>query len=130
LASRGVPVFRARVVPDAATLAGSRGKRVLAFAGIGDPGRFFRTLRDHGIAVAAERTFPDHHRFTRDEIARLRDEAARDGLAPVTTEKDFSRIGGDDFAALRDAITALPVTLRFDDEARLRALVRGVVVKV
>ncbi len=123
LAARGVPVLRARVVPDAATVAALRDKRVLAFAGIGDPGRFIRTLRDHGIAVAAERTFPDHHRFTRDEIARLYDEASRAGLALVTTEKDFSRLGAGDFAALRDGVTALPVTLRFDDEARLRDLI-------
>lgn len=125
LAARGVPMLRARVAPDAATLAALRGKRVLAFAGIGDPGRFFRTLRENGIDVAAERTFPDHHRFTPDEIARLRDEAARAHLAPVTTEKDFARLGDDDFAALRDGITALPVTLRFDDAARLRELVQA-----
>jgi len=123
LAARGVPVFHARVTPDDRTLAALRDKRVLAFAGIGDPGRFFDTLRAHGIEVAAERTFPDHHRFTKDELWALRGEAARDGLALVTTEKDFARLAGGDLASLAKGITPLPVTLRFDDEARMRDLI-------
>jgi len=122
LAARGVPVFHARVTPDAETVAALRGKRVLAFAGIGDPDRFFDTLRAHGIEVAAPRTFPDHHRFTKDELWALRAEAKRDGFALVTTEKDFARLSGD-LASLKDGITPLPVSLRFDDEARLRDLI-------
>ncbi|MBN8962566.1 MAG: tetraacyldisaccharide 4'-kinase [Rhizobiales bacterium] len=123
LAARGVPVFHAHVTPDAEVVATLRGQRVLAFAGIGDPGRFFDTLRAHGIEVAAERTFPDHHRFTKDEVWALRAEAARDGLALVTTEKDFARLSGGDLASLAEGITPLPVTLRFDDGARLRELI-------
>ena len=123
LAARGAPVFHARVTPDAKTVAALVGKRVLAFAGIGDPGRFFDTLRAQGIEVAAERTFPDHHRFTKDEISALRAAAARDGLALVTTEKDFARLCGGDLAPLAEGITPLPVALRFDDEARLRELI-------
>jgi tetraacyldisaccharide 4'-kinase len=122
LAAREVPVFHARVTPDADTVAMLRDKRVLAFAAIGDPGRFFDTLRAHSIEVAAERRFPDHHRFTKDELWALRTEATRDGLALVTTEKDFARFSGD-LASLKDGITPLPVTLRFDDEARLRELI-------
>ena len=122
LAARGVPALHARVVPDDDALAALRGKRVLAFAGIGDPGRFFSTLRANGIAIAAQRTFPDHHRFTKDEISALRDEAARQGLALVTTEKDFARLSGQ-LAPLKDGIVPLPVSLRFDDEARLRELI-------
>lgn len=122
LAARDVPVFHGRVTPDADAVATLREKRVLAFAGIGDPERFFDTLRAHGIAVTTERRFPDHHRFTREEISALRDEAARGGLALVTTEKDFARLSGE-LASLRDGVTPLPVTLRLDDEARLRALI-------
>jgi tetraacyldisaccharide 4'-kinase len=123
LAAREVPVFHARVTPDADTVAMLRDKRVLAFAAIGDPGRFFDTLRAHSIEVAAERRFPDHHRFTKDELWALRTEATRDGLALVTTEKDFARFSGGDLAPLSEGITPLPVTLRFDDEARLRELI-------
>ena len=71
-----------------------RGKRVLAFAGIGDPGRFFRTLRASGVEVVRERAFADHHPFSQGEIEALIAEAKRDALTLVTTEKDLARLRG------------------------------------
>ena len=69
-----------------------RGQRVLAFAGIGDPARFFRTLRDNGVEVASQRAFADHHPFRRGEIESLVAEAKRQALMLVTTEKDLARL--------------------------------------
>jgi tetraacyldisaccharide 4'-kinase len=124
IAARAKPVLSARLVPDAASLARIVGKRVLAFAGIGDPKRFFRTLRGAGIDVARERVFADHHAFSREEIEALIAEAARDGLTLVTTEKDIARLRGVEaiVASLRD-IAAFAVTLAFDDAASLRKFV-------
>jgi len=96
---------------------------VFAFAGIGDPQRFFRTLRSSGIKVARERAFADHHPFTPDEIAALITEAKRDGLTLVTTEKDLARLrAGADLPPAAHAIVAFPVTLQFDDPAALQSL--------
>ena len=124
LAARDKPVLRAHLVPDAECVAGLSGRRVLAFAGIGDPDRFFRTLRDCNIDVVATRAFPDHHRFSQPDMDRLLAEAAREGLALVTTEKDLARLRGagglPDWA--RD-IVALRVKLEFDDRALLRKMV-------
>lgn len=113
------PVIRAQFVPDAAVVAALRGKPVLAFAGIGDPQRFFATLRASGITVAAARAFADHHRFTTGEIAQLVEDARRDASTLVTTEKDFVRLQGLDGVNL-SSIRPFPVTLAFDDDARLR----------
>ena len=96
---RALPVFRARLAPDPAFIASLAGKRVLAFAGIGDPEKFFATLRAAGVAVAATRSFDDHHRYTRADAQALCAEAERSGLVLVTTEKDLARMQGDDDAA-------------------------------
>jgi tetraacyldisaccharide 4'-kinase len=71
IAAQGKPVLRAQLVPDEATVASLRGKRVLAFAGIGDPARFFNTLQRSGIEVVRERAFADHHAFSKAEIESL-----------------------------------------------------------
>lgn len=124
VAARGAPVWRAHLVPDEAALARLRGRRVLAFAGIGDPQRFVATLRAGGVDVAATRAFPDHHRFSHDEIARLVAEARAGGLLAVTTEKDMARLSSDPrLATDAGSIATLPVKLIFGDTTpSLRAL--------
>ena len=117
---RGGLVLRASFVPSEDAVARLRGQRVLAFAGIGDPARFFATLRAQGIEVASQRTFADHHPFTTDDIDALAREARVDALTLVTTEKDFARIEGNPALAAHAAeIVPFPVTLRVDDEGAL-----------
>lgn len=71
-----------------------RGKRVLAFAAIGNPDKFFDSLRTTGAKITAERGFGDHHEFTEEEAADLIDLAAKDQLELVTTSKDMARLKG------------------------------------
>jgi tetraacyldisaccharide 4'-kinase len=120
---RHLPVFRASLQGDKQFIAALGPGRVLAFAGIGDPEKFFATLAEAGVAVAATRSFPDHHRYTRAEAEALCDDADRDGLALVTTEKDLARLAGDDaMTKLAAHAHALPVTLAFEDEDRFKSL--------
>ena len=124
IAAQGKPVLRAHLRPDDAQVSSLRDKRVLAFAGIGDPQRFFKTLQASGIDVVRQRAFADHHAFSKAEIESLVAEATRDALTLVTTEKDFVRLRNGD--ALPDSakhITPFAVTLEFDDAARLRKFV-------
>jgi len=115
------PVLSAQIAPDPACVARLAGQRVLAFAGIGDPGRFFRTLRAAGIDVVRERTFPDHHPFSTADVDTLIADAKREGLTLVTTEKDLARLRQrGELPAWADQIVPLQVTLEFEDVARLR----------
>ncbi|QQO24151.1 tetraacyldisaccharide 4'-kinase [Bradyrhizobium diazoefficiens] len=121
LAKRDKPELRARLKPDAASLAQLLGKRVFAFAGIGDPARFFRSLRASGIDVVRTRPFDDHHMFTQDEIAALAGDARREQLTLVTTEKDLARLHGSEHVP--GNIVPFAVQLEFDEPAKLRQLI-------
>jgi tetraacyldisaccharide 4'-kinase len=124
ITAQGKPVLRAHLKPDEAMVAQLRGKRVLAFAGIGDPTRFFNTLRASGIDVAEQRAFADHHAYSQAEIESLIADAKRDGLTLVTTEKDLARLQhGASLPHWAREIVAFGVTLEFDDAALLRKFV-------
>jgi tetraacyldisaccharide 4'-kinase len=124
IAAQGRPVLSAHLRADDASVASLRGKRVLAFAGIGDPTRFFRTLRASGVAVVAERAFADHHPFSNSEIETLIQDAKRDALTLVTTEKDLARLRtAEGLPCWAKDIVPFAVTLEFEDAAQLRAFV-------
>jgi tetraacyldisaccharide 4'-kinase len=123
-AAHGLPVLHGRLVPDAATVTALAGRKVLAFAGIGDPDKFFATATEAGIAVAQRRAFPDHYRFTAEDAAALIMQAEHSGLALLTTEKDHARMAGELLlAALAARAHVLPVNLAVDEAEKLRALV-------
>ena len=124
VAARGKPVLSAHLKPHDGSVASLRGKRALAFAGIGDPARFFRTLRGSGIEVVGERAFADHHPFSKGEIETLIAEAKRDGLTLVTTEKDLARLRkADGLPGWAKDIAPFAVTLEFDSAQQLRKFV-------
>jgi tetraacyldisaccharide 4'-kinase len=105
--SAGRGAFEMRLAPDGfrrvcgtgqdVPLAALRGRRLHAVAGIGNPGRFFATLRLLGLEFAPH-AFPDHHAWR----ARDLDFAACDFV--LMTEKDAVKcraFGRDDLVALR-----------------------------
>ena len=48
-----------------------RGKRVLAFCAIGSPHSFYATLTSLGVTIVAERSWPDHHAYSADDVQQL-----------------------------------------------------------
>ncbi|CCG41726.1 tetraacyldisaccharide 4'-kinase [Magnetospirillum molischianum] len=116
-ARANLPVLEARLVPstDAPDL---NGRRVVAFAGIGLPEKFFATLRGIGATIVTAHPFPDHHPYARAEIEALLAEAEAMDAQAVTTAKDRVRLPSD----LRERVMALPVELEWRDPARLTPL--------
>ncbi len=102
--------LRARLcpAPDAPDL---RDRRVVAFAGIARPQKFFRSLADAGALLIAHHPFADHHRYRRREVETLLAEAASTDALCVTTAKDQVRLPAD----LRTLITISPVTVSWRD---------------
>jgi tetraacyldisaccharide 4'-kinase len=123
-ASRNKPVFRGRLEADKIAAASLGGRRLLAFAGIGFPEKFFATLEECGAIVVRRKRFSDHHPYSSEEIRALVAEAEAEGLAAITTEKDFARISGlAGIDSSRRAIAALPVRLLLSDEDAVRAMI-------
>jgi tetraacyldisaccharide 4'-kinase len=114
----GLPLLAARLRPDP-PLNGLAGQQVVAFAGIGDPEKFFRTLEETGCSIVARHAFPDHHPYTEREVAAILDEARRSAAVPVTTAKDARRLPDH----LRNWVNVLPVGLQWGDEAAVDRVV-------
>jgi tetraacyldisaccharide 4'-kinase len=91
-AVRHATLFRVKTTFEALSLAREADRRVVAFAGIARPDRFFNALQSLGYEIARELRFPDHHWYSAGDIARIQ-AAARDANASliVTTEKDAVR---------------------------------------
>jgi tetraacyldisaccharide 4'-kinase len=117
-ARAGKRLFAALLVADPAAAAGLAGRRIVAFAGIGRPDKFFATLAEIGAEIVARYAFADHHLYAADEIAGLRRLAEEHDALIVTTEKDAVRIAEGE----RRALVILPVALMFDDAAAAAAL--------
>lgn len=124
--SKNLPLFHGRLVPDQKSLAALESLKVLAFAGIGNPEKFFATLAEAQIDVQARQPFPDHYQYQPADAAALLARAEREGLSLVTTEKDAARlIGEPGMEDLTKAAWSLPVTLVVEQERAFADLVLG-----
>ena len=116
-----LPVLHAALRP----VSGERlaGARLLAFAGIGRPEKFFSTLRELGAELVGTRSFPDHHPYRADEVDRLLRAAERAQARLITTAKDVVRVP----LPLRVTIEVLEVEIRWADPAAHADLLKAVV---
>lgn len=91
-ARAGKTIYVAGIQP---TLPGGlTGTPVIAYAGIADPDKFYRTVESMGAHIMERRSFSDHHTFEDDEIADLLDTSDKNLHQLVTTAKDVARLKG------------------------------------
>ncbi|MGO4685277.1 tetraacyldisaccharide 4'-kinase [Hyphomicrobium sp. 2TAF46] len=108
-------------------------KKVIAFAGIANPERFFSTLGSLGADIVARKAFADHHEFSEAEARDLLNIAERARASLVTTEKDLARLAGATGvrAMLRERAESIAIrtTIEDGDLDILRQLIRGAIVR-
>jgi tetraacyldisaccharide 4'-kinase len=99
---------------------------VLAVAGIANPDRFTRSLQDRGWNVVDTVTFPDHHAYSRRDIARIAARVTSSGANAVfTTDKDAVRF--ESFAAVPFPLYRVPLHVAFDPADALFGCVEAVI---
>ncbi len=69
-----------------------KAQKIIAFAGIGRPQKFFDTLKNLGYIIFKKYEFADHHFFNKIEIEKIVEEAKKNKLEIFTTQKDFVRL--------------------------------------
>lgn len=79
--------LRSLVGAEQQTLSLLQGKTVHAVTGIGNPARFFNSLKQAGLNLI-EHAFPDHHQFTASDLS------FQDDLPILMTEKDAVKCRG------------------------------------
>lgn len=110
----GLPLLQADLAPPADAPSVS-GRRLIAFAGIGRPRKFFDSLRSAGAELAASVSFPDHYPYRESDIALILRKARELDAKAITTEKDWVRLP----KSMAGEIESFPVSLKWRDSAAL-----------
>ncbi|MEQ1651589.1 MAG: tetraacyldisaccharide 4'-kinase, partial [Hyphomicrobium sp.] len=107
-----------------------RGQRVVAYAGIANPERFFELLERLGATIVERIAFADHQTMAESDAQSLLMRAKQNNATLVTTAKDFVRLSGLDGARtdLRSQSKTLAIKLRMPDAeyAALTARIAGI----
>ena len=122
-ARAGRPFFEARV--RSTPPEGIAGRKCLAFAGIGDPEKFFATVAAVGGKVAVAKSFGDHHFYSEFDAEDLLSTADAQWLEIVTTAKDAVRLdhAGGALAELARRARVIEIEAVFDFASSPRAIV-------
>jgi tetraacyldisaccharide 4'-kinase len=95
-----------------------RGARVFAFSGIGTPDSFRQTLARIGADVVRFLSFPDHHCYDMEDLARIQNESASaEASVIVTTEKDGVHLEA--FPLFLEKVLLLEIAMEIVSDAEL-----------
>ena len=111
-----LPVFRGQIVPVRPNFSE---RRVIAFAGIGRPEKFYQSLRELNFELVETVNFPDHHFYTDTELDQLIDKAEKNSCTLITTAKDLVKIP----SQRRSFFKVLEIEVRWEDEDALAGFI-------
>ena len=98
-----------------------RNKKFLAVAGIGNPENFFKLLESNNLKIEKKLIFPDHYKFSKEEILKIVDEANKNHYKILMTEKDYYKIKNFKI----DTIEYLKISIKIENQEKLIAKIRN-----
>ena len=97
-----------------------KNKKLIAFAGIGNPENFFNFLKNNNLNIVKEIKYPDHYDYSKKNLDYLINLKKRYGAKLITTEKDYMRINSDD----RQNFLYLPIKVNLESPDFLKNTIR------
>jgi tetraacyldisaccharide 4'-kinase len=89
----------------------------LAFCGLGNPQQFFRDLENWNLSVAAQSIFPDHHRYSAADGARLERATERaNARGLITTEKDVHNLKNADLRSYPVFVAVIDIAVSPEED--------------
>ena len=108
-----IPYFKGKIIPQKPTLTNNK---IVAFAGIGRPEKFYTSLQELGIEIIKTYDFPDHHYYTQKELQEIINFATENQAEIITTSKDFVKIP----TALQSHFKVLKIKIEWEKEDELQ----------
>ncbi len=93
---------------------------VVAYCGIGIPGKFFASLRAAGVNVVSEISYPDHYIYSEQDFKDIFATATQKNAVVFTTEKDYVKVP----EHLKKLISVIKAELVFEDEDVVREMLK------
>ena len=93
--------------------------KYLVFSGIGNHKTFISMLNNNGIKIIKDIEFSDHHKYKKNEIDKIINEANRLSCKLITTEKDFLRLEKDFINKIKFVKSELKI---IDEEKFIKAI--------
>lgn len=117
------PILRAHLVPSGNLP--DKNKPYIAFAGIGNPEKFFSTLFENGYNAVEKLSFPDHYNYSDSDLNVIIHKAEAKSASIITTEKDEVRLP----LFAKKKVQVLPVRIAWEDENLIRNILERILKK-
>ncbi len=98
-----------------------KNRRLLALAGIGNPDNFFEMIEKNSLKIEKRLVYPDHYKFSKNEIMKLINEAKINNYKIIMTEKDYFKIKNFNL----DNIGYLKIELKIENQEKLIEIINN-----
>ena len=111
--NKSIKIFYSSYIPQ--NISNFKNKKIICFAGIGNPNNFFELLKENKINVIENISFPDHYKYSDKDLENLVEKSKKEEAILLTTEKDYMRINSN----YGEKISFLKIKLEIKNKSQL-----------